>query len=87
MISQVELIEEAVELARQVGYEIREDWLTGDGSGHCLVRGRKLLLLDQSEPRDGQLAALQEALCHEDSLNKQKMSLELAEYLRLNTAA
>jgi hypothetical protein len=42
----VELLQEAVEAARRLGYEVRQDWLGGNGGGHCLVRGRKWLLLD-----------------------------------------
>jgi hypothetical protein len=44
----VELLEEAIRAARQVGYEIREDWLGGSGGGACVVRGRKMLFLDLS---------------------------------------
>ena len=45
----VELLNEAVETARRLGYEVRQDWLGGNGGGHCLVRGRKWLLLDVAQ--------------------------------------
>ena len=45
----VELLQEAVDTARRLGYEVRQDWLGGNGGGHCLVRGRKWLLLDVAQ--------------------------------------
>jgi hypothetical protein len=42
----VELLAHALELARQLGYTIRQDWLDGNGGGGCELRGRKILFLD-----------------------------------------
>jgi hypothetical protein len=42
----VELLEEALNAAREIGFEIREEWFGGSGGGACVVRGRKLLFLD-----------------------------------------
>ncbi len=49
----LQLLAEALEVARQLGYEIREE-LIGDGRGGvCRVRDQKLLFLDpQLGPRD-----------------------------------
>jgi hypothetical protein len=58
----VELLEEAVHAARRLGYEVRQDWLGGDGGGHCLVRGRKWLLLDIAQSPDEQLEVVGDAL-------------------------
>jgi hypothetical protein len=44
----VELLEEAMQAARRVGYEIREEWLGGSSGGACVVGGRKMLFLDLS---------------------------------------
>jgi hypothetical protein len=42
----VELLEEAQNAAREIGFEIREEWFGGSGGGACAVRGRKILFLD-----------------------------------------
>ena len=42
----VELLEEAMRAARQIGFEIREEWLAASGGGACVVRGQKKLFLD-----------------------------------------
>ena len=58
----VELLQEAVEAARRLGYEVRQDWLGGNGGGHCIVRGRKWLLLDVAQTADEQLDVVADAL-------------------------
>jgi hypothetical protein len=59
----LELLEQAMRTARQIGYEIREEWLGASSGGACVVRGRKMLFLDLNlGPRqrlDQVLAALQ----------------------------
>jgi hypothetical protein len=42
----VTLLEEALNAARQIGFEIREEWFGGMSGGACVVRGRKMLFLD-----------------------------------------
>ncbi len=58
----VELLQEALETARGLGYDVRQDWLGGDGGGHCLVRGRRMLLLDVAQTPDEQLDVVVDAL-------------------------
>jgi hypothetical protein len=83
----VELLQQAIETAHKVGYTVRQDWLTGDGSGHCIVRGRKMLLLDMAQPPSEQLTAIREALRGESRLADIAMSSELAETLNVRSAA
>jgi hypothetical protein len=42
----VNLLEACLDLAKQLGYEVRQEWLDGEGGGSCVLRGRKLLFLD-----------------------------------------
>ena len=42
----VELLEEALRVAEQLGYSIRHEWLGGAGGGACEIRGRKWLFVD-----------------------------------------
>ena len=58
----VELLQEALDAARRVGYDVRQDWLGGDGGGHCIVRGRRLLLLDVAQSPAEQLDVVADAL-------------------------
>jgi hypothetical protein len=83
----VELLEEALEKARQLGFEVRQDWLGGNGGGHCLVRGRKWLLLDLALPQADQFEVVAEALRSESRIAELELSPELAERLDLTRAA
>jgi hypothetical protein len=82
----VELLQEALEAARGLGYDVRQDWLGGDGGGHCLIRGRRMLLLDVAQSPDEQLDVVADALRGE-KVTTLKISGQLAERLRLQVAA
>jgi len=83
----VELLDEALEKARELGFEVRQDWLGGDGGGHCLVRGRKWLLLDLAQPQADQLEVVADALRSESKTASLELSPELAVRLDLVRAA
>jgi hypothetical protein len=83
----VELLQEAVEVARRLGYEVRQDWLGGDGGGHCIVRGRKWLLLDVSQTAEEQLDIVAEALRGEAGAARVAQSRELAQRIELRSVA
>ena len=46
----LELLDYLTELARRLGFEIREEWLDGHGGGACQIKGQKILFVDQSLP-------------------------------------
>jgi hypothetical protein len=81
------MLQEALDTARRLGYEVRQDWLGGDGGGHCLVRGRKWLLLDVAQSADEQLDVVADALRSESGAGRAIRSDELAERLQLRRAA
>ena len=83
----VELLHEALEAARRLGFEVRQDWLGGNGGGHCLIRGRKWILLDLAQTADEQLDVLAEALRSETGAARAVKSAELAERLNVRSAA
>lgn len=83
----VAMLKEALDTARRMGYEVRQDWLGGDGGGHCLVRGRKWLLLDVAQSADEQLDIVADALRCEAGVEREIRSPELAERLHLPVAA
>jgi hypothetical protein len=83
----VELLHEAVDAAKRLGYEVRQDWLGGDGGGHCIVRGRKWLLLDVAQSADEQLEVVADALRGEIAAPRVVKSRELAERLDVRSVA
>jgi hypothetical protein len=83
----VEMLQEAVDTARRLGFEVRQDWLGGDGGGHCIVRGRKWLLLDVAQSADEQLNVVAEALRDESGVARAVRSPELAARLHVRVAA
>ena len=74
----VELLQEALEAARGLGFEVRQDWLGGNGGGHCLVRGRKMVLLDIAQSSRGATYVVAEALRGEPGAARFVRSSELA---------
>ena len=77
----VELLQEALDAARRLGYEVRQDWLGGNGGGHCLVRGRKWLLLDVAQSVDEQLDIVVDALRDDAAAAGAVKSAQLVERL------
>jgi hypothetical protein len=52
-MDRLELLAEAIGVARQLGFEIREEPLAGAPGGACRIKGRKLLFVDsQLGPRE-----------------------------------
>lgn len=64
----VNLLSLATETARAAGYEIREEVLDGAGGGHCVIRGKKCLLLDMTQSHRDQLSDVIDALRAEPEL-------------------
>jgi hypothetical protein len=60
----VELLEQAIALAEERGFVVRQDWLSGSIAGACEFKGRRWLLIDLAlsprEQLDLVLAALRQ---------------------------
>ena len=60
----VELLEQALASAREMGFDVREEWV-GTGGGTCLFKGQRCLFVDLAlNPRErleSVLAALSQA--------------------------
>ncbi|MBL9164842.1 MAG: hypothetical protein JNL18_19090 [Planctomycetaceae bacterium] len=81
------LLAEAAELARQLQYTVREEYLDGAGGGHCYFGGRKWLLLDVTQSVDEQLSVITDALRTDDAVWRLPVSPQLAGILRVSHAA
>jgi hypothetical protein len=71
------LLAEAVDLARQLDYHIREEDLEGAGGGHCAFGGKKWLLLDVTQSAREQLADALDALRSEARFSPRQASPQL----------
>jgi len=56
----VELLEQSLSVAQELGYRVRHEWLGGSGGGACEFGGRKWLFVDLALAADEQL----EQICH-----------------------
>jgi hypothetical protein len=83
----VALLAEAVELARKLAYQIREEDLEGAGGGHCTFGGKKWLLLDVTQSAREQLADVTDALREEPMVWQLKVSPSLSAMLQIARAA
>jgi hypothetical protein len=82
----VDLLEEAIELARRLGYKTRQEWLAGCG-GRCEIAGQKWVFIDLSLSPAEQLDQVVEALHAEPSLAENAVSEPLARLLGVRRAA
>ena len=81
------LLAEAIEVARKLDYQIREEYLEGAGGGHCEFAGRKWLLLDVTQSPEEQLSDVADALRAEEHVAEQALSQPLAGLLFAAKAA
>jgi hypothetical protein len=58
----LELLDYLIELARRLGFEIREEWLDGVGEGACEIRGQRVLFVDLSLPPVDRLVQIAHSL-------------------------
>jgi hypothetical protein len=76
-----------MELARQLDYQVREEYLDGAGGGHCFFSGKKWLLLDVTQSPEEQLSDVVDALRTESGVWRFQVTPPLAEMLQLTKAA
>jgi hypothetical protein len=82
MHTTVSLVAQAVTVAQRLGYEVRQEWLGGNGGGRCELRGRKLLFLDLAQGPAEQLEGLLGALRLEPAAREVPMPHSLSVLLR-----
>jgi hypothetical protein len=58
----VERLEEALAAARRSGFQIRMEWLGGDGGGDCEIQGKKWIFIDLANSPAEQLEQVLQAL-------------------------
>ena len=83
----VEILRDVLDLARRLGYEIRQEWLAGNGGGGCVLRGRKILFLDLDLGPAEQLDQALDALCHDPDAPQLPMPQAVCELLAVRKSA
>jgi hypothetical protein len=83
----VELLEEAIALAKRLGYGIREEWLGGSGGGGCEIKGRKWIFLDMALPLLDQLDTVLDTLRRDPGALGLPMHYRLRELLQVRKTA
>ena len=81
------LLEQAVDLAQRLGYEVRQEWLGGMSSGGCEINGRRVLFLDLALGPADQLDAVLDALRQHPEALRLPMPHELRELLPVRKIA
>ena len=83
----VEMLDQAIALAKRLDYAIRQDSFAGCGGGGCELRGRKFLFLDLDLDPEEQLEQVLSALRHQPAAQTLPMSRELGELLKVRKIA
>jgi hypothetical protein len=83
----VELLEAGLDLAARAGYQVRQEWLGGNGGGGCKLKGRRILFIDLALGPMDQLEHVLEALRHDGEAAQLPMPHELRELLAVRKSA
>jgi len=62
------LLSALLDLAEQIGFEVRRDYLGGEGGGVCRLRGKWVLFVDSGASVAEQLAQVADALADREEL-------------------
>ena len=81
-LSAVEQLEVLTELAKDMGYEVRQEALGGTGGGRCEVAGKKLLIIDLQVGTMDQLESVSKALASDPQLALYVMTKDQEQSLR-----
>ena len=83
----VELLEQALGVARQLGVKVRPEWLNGAGGGGCEIKGQKWIFLDLGQSPLEQLDQVVQALRGEPRLARMDITPELNALLQVRKSA
>lgn len=82
----VEILGHCLDLARRLGYEVREDWLGGGGGG-CILRGKRILFLDLALGPADQLDQVLDTLRHDTEAPQLPMPDAVRELIAVRKSA
>jgi len=76
-----DLLDEALAIAIDLGYQLRQEWLGGEGGGACEVHGQRLLFIDLAQSPAELLETVATALENDPQLAQVSMSEPLRRLL------
>ena len=79
----VELLDQALETARQLGFGVRQEWLGGVGGGRCQFGGHQWIFVDLAQNVVEQLDQVIAALKAEPAIGTCKLAPGLRKLLDL----
>jgi len=82
----VDLLEQAIKLAEQLGFKVRQDWLCGSG-GPCELRGQKWIFVDLALDTHEQLDHVGQAIRQLPNAHGLSMTPELRRAFGLRRSA
>ncbi|MEX0678052.1 MAG: hypothetical protein WD063_13305 [Pirellulales bacterium] len=83
----VELVDEAVALAIERGFGVRQDWFGGAAAGICEIKGQRWIFIDLAlNPRE-QLEQVLDALREFTDLSRSTLSPQLQALVDMRKAA
>lgn len=83
----VEMLEQSLEAAQDLGYQVRHEWLGGSGGGACEFSGRRWLFVDLALSAEEQLEQVCHALRGDPGIYLLRISPSLRDRLELRLRA
>jgi hypothetical protein len=83
----VEMLGHGLDLATRLGYQIREEYLSGNGGGGCELHGKKIFFLDLALDPAEQLDSVIDTLSQDGNALKLLMPHQLRELLAVRKSA
>lgn len=83
----IDLLEQALDAARRLGYTVRLEWLDGQRAGACELRGKRYLFLDLAQGPMEQLDLVLEALRRDARLPDLLLHHDLRDRIALRKSA
>ncbi len=81
------MLDLGLDLAKRLGYSVREEWLGTDNGGGCVIRGKKTFFLNLALGASEQLQILLETLQNDPDALAIPMPAELSELLTVRRCA
>ena len=83
----VELLDEAVAVAIECGFGVRQEWFGGTRAGACEIRGHRWIFIDLALNPSEQLEQVLDALCEFADFPQSSLSPQLQAFLKTRKAA
>jgi hypothetical protein len=83
----VDTLHAAIQFARNLGIQVREDWLDGASGGECEIAGQRWIFLDLSQSPQERLQVVASCLMARPLASQVEMPPELQPLLQVRSAA